>query len=250
MKSNKYIDITFIVTPMILIFDVDGTITDSGKQIDAKMLVALQSKKVQGAALILVGGGTYEKILWQICGHYELFDSIFACCGTEMYKSNKLVHKKDMLGHCDKGLLNKIIKVCLLDIAELDIDYSGHQIEFRSGLVYVSPVGLQANDKERAAFIELDKKCGVRRKLIDKIRTIDTSGQFEVVIGGAAGIAIYPRGWNKAQIMEHINTEGTVYFFGDKTDIDGNDYPLYSHPKVKGFNVKDYHDTCSKLACL
>ena len=185
---------------MLLIFDVDGTLTESGKQISDKMLELLESLKNRDYELIIVGGGNYEKILWQLKNRYDLFNCIFVTCGAELYRDNTLIYKKNFLNFCNRKILNEMIRICLKDIAELDILYSGGQIDFRSGLVYVSPVGMQATDVERDMFIRLDKEKDIRKNMIGKLKDYDYSHQFDIVLGGSVGFSIYPVGWNKSQI--------------------------------------------------
>ena len=48
---------------------------------------------------------------------------------------------------------------------------------------------------------------------------------MEATIGGQISIDIYPKGKNKAQVLEDIL--GPITFFGDKCQPGGNDYPDY-----------------------
>ena len=47
---------------------------------------------------------------------------------------------------------------------------------------------------------------------------------IEAAVGGQISIDIYEKGKNKAQVLDEI--EGEIYFFGDKMDKGGNDYPI------------------------
>ena len=47
---------------------------------------------------------------------------------------------------------------------------------------------------------------------------------IEASVGGQISIDIYENGKNKAQILDEI--DGEIYFFGDKMDEGGNDYPI------------------------
>lgn len=235
---------------MQLIFDVDGTLTESGKEISDNVLQKLTELKQNHNILIIVGGGNYEKILWQIKNKYDLFDKIFANSGAELYVNNKLIYRKNFLNFCDRESLNNLLRMCLYEIANLDIMYHGGQFDFRSGLVYVSPPGIQASDYERNIFIQLDKQNNIRKKLIAKLKKYDLHDSFEILLGGSVGISIAPTGWNKGQILEHIGLDGTTHFFGDKTEPDGNDYPLYSNPKLIGHSVTNPIDLLDQLELL
>lgn len=241
----------------LILFDVDGTLVDSGDQIQSSM-AAIISKLVTRSDLDLVlgivGGGNYDKIKWQLGDSLRHFKYIFAECGSVIYIDNVLVEEKNMLDYCkeDRMLLNLIIKNALLQICQMDIIYHGNQIDFRSGLIYISPPGIQATSYERTIFMELDKKHHLRTHLINRLAELDSNNIFEFALGGAVGIAMHPRGWNKSQVIDSIDKYATdvtsIYFFGDKTDCNGNDYPLYSHPRVKGYSVIDYHDTINQLS--
>ena len=47
---------------------------------------------------------------------------------------------------------------------------------------------------------------------------------IEASVGGQISIDIYEYGKNKAQILDYISDE--IYFFGDKMEKGGNDYPI------------------------
>jgi hydroxymethylpyrimidine pyrophosphatase-like HAD family hydrolase len=50
----------------LLLFDVDGTICDSGKKISSQMIDQLVKMKNNGYDLGIVGGGTFNKIMHQL----------------------------------------------------------------------------------------------------------------------------------------------------------------------------------------
>jgi phosphomannomutase len=235
----------------ILLFDVDGTLTPSGNQIKSEMINIIDELSTKSyVKLGIVGGGSYEKIKWQLGDTIDKFKYIFSECGAVTYVDKMLVLDKNMIEYCDRNALNLIIKKALNEISKMPIIYHGHQIEFRKGLVYVSPPGMQATDYERNIFIELDNKLDIRKKLINILSELDRKSQFEITLGGAVGIAICPNGWNKSQVMKYFDensVDDQIYYFGDKTGPDGNDYPLYSHPYINGISVIDYMDTIDKI---
>ncbi|BCS83345.1 phosphomannomutase [Cotonvirus japonicus] len=235
----------------IILFDVDGTLTPSGQEIQQEMIECLNTiTSLPNIELGLVGGGTYDKIKSQLLESISLFKYVFAECGAVIYVNGKLIQEKSMFDHCNREKLNYIIKIALSKISKMPIMYSGCQIDCRKGLVYISPPGMQATDYERNYFIESDKKFNLRENLLNQLKTLDIDQEFEICYGGNVGIAVYPVGWNKAQIMDFINDNvifDKIYFFGDRTDPTGNDYPLYSHHQITGISVTDYFDTIIKL---
>lgn len=247
-----FINYLFIIKYMkkiILLFDVDGTLTPSGDLIQDDMKdclerLALSQELNNNIELGIVGGGNYEKIKWQMKDNLKLFKYVFCECGSVVYIDNKLFHQKNLLDVVDRLYLNEIIRDCLKLISNMPIIYSGHQIEFRKGLIYVSPAGMQASKLERDYFKQKDIELNLRNNLIESLKKKDKDNIFDIVLGGEIGIAIYPKKWDKSQVLEFLNTtDNDIYYFGDKTEPEGNDYPIYSHPIVKGISVKNYNET-------
>lgn len=235
----------------IILFDVDGTLVDSGEIITENMIKIIKKLSSQpNIELGIVGGGTVDKIKWQLSSSLKYFKYIFAECGALIYIDNKLVYEKNMLDFCDRKVLNTIIKAALKSIYKMPIVYHGNQIDFRKGLIYISPPGMQATSFERGYFLEQDEKFKLKAKMLKKLQSLNKKKMFEIVYGGAIGIAIYPKGWDKGQVVDFIKKccqEDEIYFFGDKCEPGGNDYPIYSHMLVQGYAVKNYSETINKI---
>ncbi|AGF85146.1 hypothetical protein QJ854_gp636 [Moumouvirus goulette] len=234
----------------IILFDIDGTLTLSGQKITNNMINVLKLLHHKNYTLGLVGGGTYEKIKYQMDSAINLFKYIFSECGAIIHINNKLIFEKSMTDSCDRLLLNKIIRQALISISQMPIIYNGNQIDFRKGLVYISPPGMQADVYERNYFLEADQKYNLREKLLNDLKNIDENNKFEISFGGSVGLAIHPVGWNKSQVIDYLSgftNDLEIYYFGDRTEPDGNDYPIFIHPMVNGVSVKDYIDTIKKL---
>lgn len=236
----------------ILLFDVDGTLTPSGDVIKPEMISIIQKiSHLDNVTLGIVGGGNYDKIKWQLGNTINDFKYIFSECGAIVYVDGEIIKEKNMLDHCNRVILNQIIKRALMVISDMPIIYHGHQIDFRKGLIYVSPPGMQATSYERNVFLEMDKTLHLRQYLLENLIELNTNDTFEIVFGGSVGIAIYPKGWDKSQvidIMKEMLINDTIYYFGDRTEPTGNDYPIYSHPDVNGISVTSYLDTIYKLS--
>ena len=68
----------------------------------------------------------------------------------------------------------------------------------------------------------------------------------EASVGGQISIDIYEKGANKAQILNEINDP--IYFFGDKMEEGGNDYPIAE--RLKKENRKHYFDIHFDISTL
>lgn len=254
----------------LILFDIDGTLVPSGEILqDINMIEVLRKLSLKhNITLGLVGGGSLDKIRFQMGLSIKYFKYIFAECGSVSLVSletktipylegynispidDGIILEKNMLDHCNRNSLNNIIKKALRCIADMPILYHGNQIDFRKGLVYISPPGMQATKIERHIFLEKDAELLLRKKLLDDLKSLDINDEFEMYFGGSVGIAIHPKGWNKSQvinILRDLNVEDKLVYFGDRTEPNGNDYPIYSHPMVEGHSVRDYFDTIDKL---
>lgn len=238
----------------IILFDIDGTLTESGAVITESMLNVIRKLyNMVDTTLGLVGGGTLDKIKFQMGSGIRYFKYIFAECGAIISIDNILVRENNMVNYCDRSLLNNIIKKALSMISDMPIIYNGHQIDFRKGLIYISPPGMQAGELERSYFMEMDKIYGLRKNLLSELKKLDPTDHFEILLGGAVGLAIHPKGWNKCQVIDYLKSIGineSIFYFGDRTEPDGNDYPIYSHPLVNGVSVINYQDTIDKVSKL
>jgi len=244
---------------MLILFDVDGTITESGKKITNDMISTLIKVKNEKKCLMgIVGGGNMKKILFQLDGSSHIFDYIFSECGAVIYKKQKefeCIYKKSMMeqiNNVEKEELDGLIKIFRNIIVENNILSKGNNIDIRNGLIYFSFPGMEADDEIRNKFFELNKKRELIKNSLDKLKK--ESKYFIVAKGGEAGFSITLPGWDKSQVISTLSNilgeERDIYFFGDKCDIDGNDYPLYIHKKVKGICVKNYLDTIEKLKLI
>lgn len=71
-------------------------------------------------------------------------------------------------------------------------------------------------------------------------------------IGGQISFDVFPAGWDKTYCLRFL-PEGEwdeIHFFGDKTFAGGNDFEIFSDPRVIGHTVTSPEDTiaqCQKL---
>lgn len=250
----------------LLLFDVDGTIAHSGKKIDKDVKRLLQNLDSNTFELGIVGGGEKNKILYQIDN--VPFLHIFSECGCVYHKLQssgdyKSIFSKNIQNYTvtEEGqniffeTIQQLISKCLDFIAnEVEVPISGHFVDRRKGLYYISLVGMQANDKERQDFIIADNLNNYRGRLLSILNNCIPMGLkpfLDVKIGGSTGITILPKEWNKSQVMNtiHVNDYEHVYFFGDKYDKNGNDYELlnYNASNFTGVPVNTITDTIELL---
>ena len=225
----------------LFLFDVDGTITNSGEKMSSENITSLNLIKIEND-IGIVGGGKFEKILQQTDG--VNFDYYFSECGSVFHNSeHQIIYEKNIRNHFLYPQINILIKLSLKYLSEVNYLITGNFIDLRKGLIYISLIGLSANSYERETFINLDKIHNYRKNLLDllhkKASELNILDKLHIVNGGSVGIAIYPEENDKIQILNHIdfNKYSEVHYFGDKYLPDGNDYYLLNSDKIIGHNI-------------
>jgi phosphomannomutase len=238
----------------LLLFDVDGTLCESGKKLHLKHGEFLNKiKENDNVEIGIVGGGKLDKILWQTEG--VQFDHYFSECGCVYNKYNNLenklnlIYEKNIREHKLYSDINILIKTSLKFLSEVDYTLSGNFIDLRTGIIYISLIGLTANENERNYFKELDSKLEYRKKLLNLLQTkaleLKIHSKIHIVYGGSVGIAIYPSEYDKKQIIDHINQKEyyEIHYFGDMYLPDGNDYLLLNHEDIHGHKINKIDET-------
>jgi phosphomannomutase len=236
----------------LFLFDVDGTICESGKIITNDMATQLNLLMSNGHHVGIVGGGTFEKIMYQLNNKISP-QYIFSECGSVYHILNnnfsyECINKNNLRSEESYPKINMLVKHCLKFISNISCNVSGNFIDLRNGLIYVSLVGMVATDDERKVFIEEDKICHYRNNLINELKTIASTinlNDVDICLGGSVGVAIYPKKWNKTQVLNfiEINMYDSIYYFGDKYELNGNDYDLLNHKLIVPHCVDNPDDT-------
>lgn len=132
---------------------------------------------------------------------------------------------KDFLG---EEKLKNFINFCLHYIADLDIPIKrGTFIQYRTGLINVSPIGRNCSQEERDQFEVYDSKAKVRENFIKCLQTKFPEYGLKYSIGGQISFDVFPIGWDKTYCLKYLKDYDEIYFFGDKTEKGGNDHEIY-----------------------
>ena len=238
----------------LLLFDVDGTLTKPRLPVDLKMITLLQEiKKNKNIDLGFVGGSDYSKQIEQLKEeNLDLFTWKFTENGLYSFHENELIHTNKLVEFLGEENYKKIVNACLKCISEIDIpEKRGNFIELRNGMINISPIGRSCSQIERENFYEFDKENHIRDKMIHNLKyELNDVNNLNLTfsIGGQISIDIFPKGWDKTYCLQFVEDKyEMIYFFGDKTDIGGNDYEIYNDLRVKGYSVKSYKDTIKFL---
>lgn len=223
------------------IFDVDGTLTPSRQKIDPEFkqffLQFIKDNKVW-----LVTGSDYAKTVEQlgeeIC---ESVVTVYNCSGNDVYFKGKRVNCKAFEAPKELyDLMNGWLQTSSFPLR------TGNHIEERMGTINFSIVGRNCTLGERKLYIKHDLENRERESIAFQINL--EFPKITATVGGETGIDIYRKGGDKSQILEDFNKNDTIYFFGDKIEPGGNDWPLAKKLNQKRcFNVRDWRDTMERL---
>ena len=229
------------------IFDVDGTLTPSRKEIVhefwAPFLIFCRNHDVY-----LVTGSDRAKTLEQlgldICYTAK---RVYNCSGSDAYERDVNVYR-------DKWELPKKVERFLED----ELAYScfpirtGVHIERRPGNVNFSILGRggDLDFKQREEYVKWDTERLEREDILDRLK--NAFPDLAITLGGQTGIDIGPKGSDKSQILRDFTKDDELHFFGDKMNEGGNDYSLAmaiaSNMMGEAYNVEDYKETWKLLS--
>lgn len=231
---------------VICLFDVDGTLTPARLQIGEKLkelLPELRKKIVIG----FVGGSDLSKQEEQLgLDVLSQFDYCFSENGLTAYKMGQKLALQSFINWIGEEEYNKLVKFILGYLANIDIPVRrGTFIEFRNGMINVSPVGRNASTKERNDFEAYDKEHKIREKMVEALKKEFSHLKLTYSIGGQISFDVFPTGWDKTYCLQHIESEGfkEIHFFGDKAYPGGNDWEIYSDERTIGHKVESPEDT-------
>lgn len=232
----------------LCLFDVDGTLTAARQKIDAEVDEFLQQLR-QRVEIGVVGGSDYSKIAEQLGEGDQVvrkFDYVFAENGTVQYKNGELLSRQAIQDHLGEELLQDLINFCLNYIALLRLPKKrGTFIEFRNGMLNISPIGRSCTPEERVEFSELDKRERIREKFVAALQRQFAGKGLRFTRGGMISFDVFPEGWDKRYCLGILDDESydTIHFFGNETSPGGNDYEIYADPRTVGHTVSCPQDT-------
>ncbi|KAF2710302.1 phosphomannomutase-like protein [Pleomassaria siparia CBS 279.74] len=244
----------------IVLFDVDETLTIS-RQLASPAMLQLLSELRQKVAIGYVGGSDFAKQQEQL-GSAEvnvtsLFDFCFSENGLTAFRLGEKLASTSFIGWIGEEKYKKLVTWILHYIADLDIPIKrGTFVEFRNGMINVSPIGRNASVAERNDFTAYDTEHNIRPKMVAELQKAFPDLGLTYSIGGQISFDIFPNGWDKTYCLNHVEAEKsredgvdytTIHFFGDKTYEGGNDWEIYSDPRTVGHSVKNPEDTYAQI---
>ncbi|KAK5173416.1 Phosphomannomutase 1 [Saxophila tyrrhenica] len=244
----------------VVLFDVDGTLTPARLSVSPEMLTLLSQLRHQ-VAIGFVGGSDFKKQQEQLgtasIPVTTLFDFCFSENGLTAFRMGESLAAHSFIKWIGEENYKKLVRFILHYVADLDIPVKrGTFVEFRNGMINVSPVGRNATTAERNEYEKYDLQHNIRKDFVEAIKREFPDLGMTYSIGGQISFDVFPTGWDKRYCLQHIENEKnlqggvdytTIHFFGDKTFKGGNDNEIYEDPRVVGHSVKDPEDTMKQL---
>ena len=231
---------------------MDGTLTLPRGKMMIDMCKALHKLQCQGFKIGIVTGSDINYIVEQcqiildIPGlDFQMLD-IFPCNGTKHYKigiygNPVMKYENKMKDFLLPGRYQKLVYELLLLLSEsisnpdlVDImPLTGNFINCRGSMINFSPIGRNANQKERSAWISLDNKFGIRKMMLERLKNSFPQQDISFKYGGDTSIDIFPKGWDKTFVLRNFKDSDEIWFVGDRCQKLGNDKELYDAIKLR-----------------
>ncbi|EME39518.1 hypothetical protein DOTSEDRAFT_180103 [Dothistroma septosporum NZE10] len=244
----------------VVLFDVDGTLSPARLHASSEMLQLLSDLR-RKVAIGFVGGSNLVKQQEQLgtstINVTTLFDYCFAENGLTAYRMGQQLPSNSFIQWIGEEKYKKLVNFCLHYVADLDIPVKrGTFVEFRNGMINVSPVGRNASTQERNDYEKFDLEHKIREKFIAALKKEFPDIGLTYSIGGQISFDVFPTGWDKTYCLQHLEKDKalpdgvdfkSIHFFGDKAFKGGNDYEIYEDSRTVGHSVKNPEDTMQQV---
>jgi phosphomannomutase len=166
-------------------------------------MTCLETMRSKGVDFGIVSGSDRVKIIQQL-GEPIANDAEF-CFGENgltAHKKGKLIGQTSLKEHMGEENIKKFVNFCLHYIADLDIPIKrGTFVEFRHGMINVSPIGRNCANEERNDFEQYDHEHLIRKTMIEKLKAQFSDLNLRYSIGGQISFDVFPQGWDKSYCL-------------------------------------------------
>lgn len=230
----------------IFLFDVDGTLTAPRKVITPEMHAFIADLRKK-AFIGIVGGSDLPKQIEQIGENVvNEWDYVFSENGLVAFKDGVKIGQQSLKLFLGEDKLNKFINFVLRYLSNIELPCKrGTFIEFRAGMLNVSPVGRNCSQEERDAFEKYDEIHGIRATMVKALQAEFKDYGLRYSVGGQISFDVFPEGWDKTYCLPFLEKDGfkEIHFFGDKTFEGGNDFEIFQSDRTIGHTVTSPDDT-------
>ena len=241
----------------VIVFDLDGTLTESKCDID-NVMVDLLRELLKRHRVAIISGASWDQIVDQVLFDIHIYDetivrlSVFPTNGAQgyvnQYDPDRGVPKWSQVYSDDipKEDRKRIIAAFEASFKELNWQHPdclyGDIIEDRGTQVTFSAIGQEAPIRVKCVYDVDGKK---RMELVERLR--EFLPDFEVKLGGTTSIDVNKKGIDKAYGIQQISKllrvdEDRMIFIGDSKSLIVNNNPIFK-TNVKVYEVYDVEET-------
>lgn len=252
----------------IVLFDMDGTLTKARQKMTVEMEAALSNLQNCGHEIGIITGSDMNYIKEQC---FNLFREslvkrkdihFFPCNGTKYILGEKTIYEHSMREYMGGQRWDQLIRLLLTSHYNIMFIHrfpmTGHFFDYRHSMINWCPIGRNANEKDRKIWKDMDKNNKIRQPILENLQKqikshieyigdlVSSDVSLDIKFGGETSFDIFPKGWDKSFVLNKTSTfldYDQIYFIGDSCEKNGNDYEIYSHPKVKGFKTSSPVET-------
>ncbi len=238
---------------IMILFDVDGTLTEARLPITMPMIILLR-ELCRHAEIGFLTGSSMEYIkeqLWPALNDTIIRANchLLPCNGTEYAIpvespdfSVQTIYRGSMKDEIGEPQFRQLLKLlCALQsdlVQEIDdMPLTGNFIQNRNSMINWCPIGRNGLPPDRKQFVALDKLYGIRTKYMTALKQALSEQNIDatVKLGGNTSFDIYPVGWDKTYALNHFDkSKWEFWFVGDRCGIEGNDYEIFELLKDSG----------------
>lgn len=239
------------LAPRCVVFDLDGTLTDSKQPLTPAMATGLRDL-LELLPVAITTGGTWDLIERQVLAYLEapepLLERLYLlpASGTRAYVRTDGAWACQYTHDLEAGQKVRIEGALLTAAAELGMLVAepwGEVIEDRGGQVTYSPLGQQAPPAAKQAWDpDGSAKEGLRRLVQARLP------DMTVRSGRSTSVDVTRPGFDKALGVRAVASSlqiplSTVTYLGDRLGAGGNDEPVRSLPGVVCVEVTGWQET-------
>ena len=252
----------------IVMFDMDGTLTEPRQKFDHNLLGDSLMKLSEVADIGIITGSD-EDYLREQMGDFLIRSScrykthLLPCNGTKHLKPPnvstddfELIHEVSMEAHLGQKKYRELIQELVysqVDMCHSNVPLTGHFINCRGSTINWCPIGRNADPVQRQQFIDLDNKKGLRSRVISELRAMlalkNVDDQITIKFGGDTSFDIYPTGWDKTYGLQHFDG-WDIWFVGDRCGPNGNDYEIYQACIGQSYTTEGPEKTQEIITCI
>ena len=240
----------------VVLFDMDGTLTESRQVIENNMLESLKELlQISNVEVGVVTGSDYDYVKQQLgllLSESSMCQKIHVlpCNGTKYYTPPdsqsdlyQLSYNEDMSMLLGKENMRSLMQMLIERQSRFSYaldDLTGHFISYRGSMINWCPIGRNASEEQRNNFIQLDNSYEPSLRLRElralgyKLTELGLDSLLTVKLGGDTSFDVYPTGWDKRYCLKYFKGY-KLWFVGDRCKENGNDYEIFQEVSETGF---------------